>query len=392
MNAPNDNQLTLTVGAQRFEGWKSISIRLGLEQIAGTYDLSVTERWTDQTTDWVIPPGELCEVRIGDEPVISGYVDAVAVSYDASSHAIRVSGRDRTGDLVDCSAPTTAFSGQTFLQIAEKLLAPYGIAIHDETVSGRKLTTKQKKAGKKGSPVAKPRVGSALPKTATQAGESVFKTLEKLARSEGLLLVSDGEGGLLITRAGAGGECPTVLEFGKNILRSNFEHSHANLYSEITVKSQASAAGSGQFDVTHAAPKAVVQRGKGAKTGNSQIARYRPLLIVAETQADARRCQQRAQWEASNREAKARRIKLTVQGWRQPTGELWRINQLVRVRCPWMRVDESWLIAAIGFQLDEGGSLTELTLVDRRAFDLLPEIPAPAAGAGNASKFKVVGK
>lgn len=387
----NHNLLTLKVGGQLYAGWKSVNIRLGLEQIAGTYDLSITERWPSQPTEWSIPPGELCEILIGDETVISGYVDAVAVNYDDNSHEIRVTGRDRTGDLVDCSAPSTAFSGLTFVQIAEKLTAPYGIALYDETVAGRKLTTKQKKAGKKGTPIKKARVGSALPKCATQNGESVFKTLEKLARSEGVLLVSDGEGGLLITRAGMAGSSTTVLKFGENILRASFEHSHANLYSEITVKGQAAAAGAGKFDVTHASPKGSVRRSGGAKTGNSQIARYRPLVLVAETQADAKRCQQRAEWEASNREAKARKITLTVQGWRQNSGELWSINQRVRVVCPWMRVDEWWLIAGVSFRLDEGGSLTELTLVGEKAFDMLPEIPDPAGGAA-AGKFKVVGK
>jgi prophage tail gpP-like protein len=179
-----------------------------------------------------------------------------------------------------------------------------------------------------------------------------------------------------------------VLKLGENILRAQFERSHANLYSDITVKGQAAAADAGKFDLAYAHPKGSVSRSKGAKTGNSQIARYRPLIVVAETQADGKRCQQRAEWEAANREAKARKITVTVQGWRQERGELWRINQRVKVVCPWMRVDEWWLIAGVSFRLDEGGSLTELTLVGEKAFDLLPEIPEPQGGV-TAGKFKV---
>lgn len=390
MSEAKDTLLTLKVGGKIYGGWKSVNVRQALEQIAGTFDLSITERWPNQPTEWSIPPGELCEIFIGDDPVIGGYVDAVAVSYDATSHNIRVSGRDRTGDLVDCSAPTTAFSGLRFAQIAEKLIAPYGITLVDETVGGKRLTVYDKKQGKKSTAPKRARVGAHVPKQATQCGESVFKTLEKIARSEGVLLVSDGEGGLLITRAGMGGDCSTALTFGQNILRASFESSHANLFSEITVKGQASAAGSGQFDVTHSAPKGVVKRAKVASVGNSQILRYRPMVLVAETQADAKRCQQRAEWEASNREAKARKISVTVQGWRQLDGDLWRINQRVRVTCPWMRVDEWWLVAAVAFSLDDGGSLTELTLVGQKAFDLLPEIPAVKQGAGG--KFNVAGK
>ena len=382
------NILTLKVGGKIYEGWKSVSVRTGIEQIAGTYELSITERWPNQPKDWSIPPGELCEIQIGDDTVISGYVDAVSVSYDASSHEIRVTGRDRTGDLVDCSAPSTAFSGLTFFDIAQKLTEPYDITVTDETVDGKKLTTKQKKAGKKGTPPKHKRVSGKLPKAATQNGESVFKTLEKLARVEAVLLVSDSEGGLLITRAGLGGSSDTVLEFGQNILRASFEHSHANLYSTITVKGQAAAADAGKFDVVHAQPVGTVERVQSAQTGNSQIARHRPLILVAETQADGKRCKDRAEWEASNREAKARKITLSVQGWRQKGGDIWRINQLVRVKCPWIRTDEQWLVSGVQFRLDESGSVTELSLVNKDAFDLLPEIPEPAVGVSDG-KYKL---
>lgn len=368
-----NDRLTLKVGGQIYGGWKAVSVRTGIEQLAGSFELAITERWPNQPRNWAIPPGELCQVEIGDDVIISGYVDAVAVSYDATSHEIKVTGRDRAGDLVDCSAPSTAFSGLTFEAIARRLAAPFGVGVVDETTGGKK-----------------PRVARKVPKQAVQNGETVFKTLEKLARTEGVLLVSDGRGGIIITRAGLGGDYDTVLEFGKNILRASSDHSHANLYSEITVKAQIAAASAAQYSVVEAHPKGTVRRAPGAVVGNSRITRFRPLIIVAETQADARRCQQRAEWEAGNREANARKVTITVQGWREDaTGELWRHNRRVRVKCPWMRIDEWWLIAAVTYKLDEGGTTAELSLVSEKAFDQLPEIPDPKRGA-LAGKFAVI--
>lgn len=366
--------LTLRVAGKVFSGWKSVQVRLGIEQVAGAYELGITERWPDQPDGWDIPPGESCEILVGDNTVISGYVDTVSVSYDATSHDIRVSGRDRTGDLVDCSAPSTAYSGLTFLQIATRLTEPFGIAVTDQTGGG-----------------------SRLPKFSVQNGESVFRTLEKLARSEGVLLVSDSNGGLLITRAGLAGDCSSVLRFGQNILRAQSDHTHASLYSSITVKGQAASAAASLFDVTNAHPAGAVTRDSAVASGGSRIGRHRPLILVAETQADSRRCRQRAEWEASNREARARRITVTVQGWRQQNGELWKINQRVRVVCPWMHTDEMWLIGGVTFRLDDGGSLADLHLVGEKSFDLLPEIPQPKAAAqqsedgdAGAGKFRVI--
>jgi len=370
-------QLTLRVGGMVYGGWKSVSVRTGIEQIAGIFELAITERWPNQPTQWAIPPGESCAVEYGDEVLITGYVDAVAVNYDASQHEIKVTGRDRTGDLVDCSAPSLAFSNLSLMQIAEKLCKPFGVTVIDETTAAVRP--------------GKPRAVKALPKQAVQNGETVHRALEKLARIEGVLLASDGLGGLIITRAGLAGQCDTVLEFGKNILAASFEHSHAALYSEITVKGQASAAAAAQYGVVDAQPKGVVKRSTLASTaGNSQINRYRPLIIVAETQADGRRCQNRAAWEAGNREAKARKVSVTVQGWRETAdGPLWRINKRVRVVCPWMRLDEWWVIAAIDYKLDESGTTAELSLVSAGALDVLPEIPAVKSGAGDAAKYQV---
>jgi prophage tail gpP-like protein len=388
----DSNLLTLRVGGQIYGGWKGINVRTSIEQLAGNFELALTERWPEQPVDWVIAPGEFCEILIGDDVVITGYVDVVSVTYDQGSHEIKVTGRDKAGDLVDCSAPTTAFAGQTLEQIAEALCKPFGITIFDETVSGKRLSTKQKKAGKKGTPPKKTRVSGKVPRQACQAGETVFRTLDKLARTEGVLFVSDREGGLVITRAGLGGECETVLQHGKNILQASFENSHAALFSEITVQGQVGAPGADRFDLVHAAPKGAVKRAPSSKTGNSQIGRYRPLIVVAETQADAARCQKRAEWEASNREAKARKVTVTVQGWREEaTGGLWEINKMVRIQCPWMRLDDWWLISSANFKLDEGGSTTVLQLVSRNAFDQLPEIQDPAGGAAQ-NRFNVLGK
>lgn len=387
-----NNIATLRVGGQVYGGWKSIIITTGIEQLAGKFELSITERWPEQPKNWEIRKGEACQVEIGDDIVITGYVDVVSVSYDAQRHDIKVTGRDRAGDLVDCSAPSTTFTGQTLLQVAEVLCKPFNIEVFDETVGGKKLTTKQKKAGKKGTPPKKVRVAGKVPKQACQNGETIFKTLDKMARNDGVLLVSDREGGLVITRAGMAGECETVLENGKNIKEGSLEDSAAALFSEITVKGQAAAPGANRFDVLNSAPKGHVARKGGAVTGNSQVTRYRPLIIIAEQQADAKRCQQRAEWEASSREAKARKVNITVQGWREPaTGELWEINKMVRVVCPWMRLDEWWLISTVSYKLDENGTTAALSLVSDKAFDQLPEIPDPTVGATEA-RYQVIKK
>jgi prophage tail gpP-like protein len=363
------DRLTLKVGGELFEGWKSVSINLGIDRIAGNFSLGLTERWPHNPRDWAIAPGEHCAVLIGDVPVISGYVDESNVSFDADKHDIQVTGRDRTGDLVDCSAPSAAYSGISFVEIARRLVKPYKIEINDEVG-----------------------IGGSIPKFSIQTGDTVFSTLEKLARQVGVLLVSDGLGGIKITRGGKSGQATDTLEVGQNVLAAEIKHSHAELYSSITVKGQASGASASEYDLSHAAAESSVERKEiGASRRMSGVDRHRPLVIVAETQADAARCRQRAEWEAGSREAKSKKISVTVQGWRQSDGQLWQINQTVQLVAPWLRADGRWLISELNYTLDETGTKTVLTLVGVKAFDSLPEIPASGSGGGGVNnKYKVI--
>ncbi|SPD73835.1 Mu-like prophage tail protein gpP (fragment) [uncultured Desulfobacterium sp.] len=66
---------------------------------------------------------------------------------------------------------------------------------------------------------------------------------------------------------------------------------------------------------------------------------------------------------------------VTVQGWRHKTG-LWEPNKLVRVVSRSLNLDGELLIVSATYGLDEGGTITDLDLCDRRAFELieLPEV------------------
>lgn len=388
------NKVSLEVGGVRYEGWKSVRIRHSIEQLAGVFSLELTERWPDQAAAWAIEPGNACTVKIGQDIMITGYVDVVQVKASPTEHSVSIEGRDKTGDLVDCSAPAREWVGLAFEQIAVDLCQPYGIEVNTQVDTGAG-GYKAKKPGKaKAGHVKAGTGGGKLPRKAANSGETVHKLLEKLGKIQGVLLVSDRVGGLMITRAGLDGRCTDALALGQNLKTLDYERSFANLFSEITVKGQSHGATSATSGVLSGAGRvkavATVKRPAstaGTTVANASVQRYRPLLIMAEDQADAKRCTDRAEWEAGTREAKSKKLMVKVQGWRQSDGSIWAINTLVRMKCPFVREDEDMLISAVEFSLDQqGGTLTSMTLYSPKAYDVLKEIPKPDAStkAGSA--------
>lgn len=340
------SELVLRIGGQDYAGWTRMSVRRSMQDLAGSFDLEVTERWLDSPAPRRIAPGDACQILIDGEPVITGYVDATPVDYDAGSHRISVQGRDRTGDLVDSSAPTLQWVGRSLAQMAEKLCKAFGIAVVDEAKASRAFTTY--KPGD---------------------GETVFETLDKGARFRGVLLTTDGEGRLVISRVGAA-RATDALELGRNILQASGSFDLRDCFSLYTVKGQ----GAGDLEESCAVL---------ARARDSRITRHRPIILMCDGPADNAAARDKAVWERNVRAGRSQSVNYTVLGWRQASGALWRPNLLVRVRDAYQHMDTDMLITDVVYSLDDGrGEVCELTVMPPVAFALKAE-PEPDAEAAD---------
>lgn len=341
--------VTLKVGGQLFEGWTTIEVAKGIKNPAGAFSLEYAERTDQPGAPRRIRSGDACEVLIGGQTVVTGWVDATNPAIDAGTRSMRVEGRDKAGDLVDCSALNTpgVWRGRTLIQIAADLTAPFGIAIS-----------------------ARADVGAPFKSFAVQQGETVWEALERLAQFRGLLAVSTPAGAVEFIRPGLTRAGFSLVQ-GENLLAASASHDARDRFSKYLLKGQS--AGDDEVNgEAAAAPSATVT--------DPAITRHRPLLVVAEDQATLASLAARAGWEASVRAARGEMVDLTVQGWRDPLGEIWRADLIVPVSAPWVDVEGDMLIADVTFGLSEGlGSTTTLTCAPPAAYR--PEPPAPGAAS-----------
>jgi prophage tail gpP-like protein len=334
------------VGDSRFGGWTQVRIRRGIEQIAGDFTLTVTEKWPGQWSVRRIKRGDACRVEVDGETLITGFVDDWCPGYDDSDHWVRISGRDQTGDLVDCSAIHKGghWRGVGLTQIVSDLAQPFGIAVRAETD-----------------------VGGPFRDFAIQEGETVFEAMSRAAGMRGVLLVSDGAGGLVITRAGTT-PASIRLERGKNIKGAEGEFSFRDRYSSYVVKGQRRGTDDdvGAPELLSSVSGSVIDDG---------VKRHRPLVILAEDQGNAADFTRRAAWERNVRLGRSIRSRVTVQGWREQghTGPLWAPNRIVHITDDWQGLNDDLLIAAVELSLDDRGTVADLELTHPAAFELLPE-------------------
>lgn len=346
------DSITLSAGGNIYSGWTRVSVTRSLEAMAGTFDLELTYKYQGDEERYQafmapIKQGEPCVVKIGEDTILTGYVDDWVPSYDDSTVIIAVSGRDKTADLIDCSIehPSGQFVNQTLGQIATTVCQPFGINVVIETD-----------------------VGAAFERVQIEQGETPHELLTRLARQRGVLLTTNGMGDLVITRASTV-KAGVSLILGENIKAGRGRFSWRDRFSQFTVKASGAAFGSWDTNSSGAIG------GFKATVTDDEISRYRPLIIVNDEITTAAGAARRGQWERQRSIARSNSAEYTVVGWRNPnTGKIWTINERVPVKDEIFGIDEELLIAAVMYDEGEAGRIAVLSVVRPDAFD----IPAQA--------------
>lgn len=344
----------LLISGQLYAGWDQVGISRAMDAAAGTFSLSVTDRWSAGSKPWPIRAGDACEVRVGGETVISGYVDMVRPSYSAASRTIQVQGRDKSADLVDCSAvhEPDEWRNLTMLRLAQILGQPFGVKASAEVD-----------------------VGAPIAAVKLQHGETAMEALVRHGRMRKVLVMPDGKGGILLTRAGAARRAAVELVQGENILSASGTIDWSERFSDYIVKGQSrfTFETDGE-DEAHATGSA----------SDPFVTRYRPLIIVTDTDTNVIAAEDRAAWEANTRVGKSAAATITVQGWRQTAGgSLWQPNMLVRVRSEWLQMDGEMLVRQVTFDKGAAGTTTQLEIVSPQAYEVEPPSKKKTKGGAN---------
>jgi len=347
----------LIVDGQRYGGWQKLRVRRSMQQIANSFEVTITEKWPGTEARRPITAGAECELALGGDRVIAGFVDDVNPSYDSESHSVTVAGRDRTGDLVDCSADGAQAKGKDLAQLAQRLCKPFDIPV---------------------AIAAGVNVGPKFDTWKPDEFATVYDILEQAARIRGVLLVSDGAGGLEITQASEQ-RANTELVLGENVLAASAQFSQRDVFSEYVILSQI--AGSDRFNREDAAQIA-------GRAAGDNVARHRPNRAKAEEPSDKTACRTRAKWKRNVHYGRSRQVQYTVAGWRDG-GDLWQPNRRVRIRDPFMGLDTAdadsdYLIADVEFTLDDEGTRTRLTAMPPEAF-ARKQVPEPGSEKDDAA-------
>lgn len=348
----NDNEVSLKVNGVKYKFWTSVSITSELNTIAPAFSVNAFSKSSLMIDG--LKSGRPVTVKIGEDTVLTGYIEQTPVSYSATSANVGIAGRSKTCDLIDCtvmvddpnvfyekpdtsnsnyvSCPqnaATEYKNVALETIIAQLIMPYGIKLVNET---KPLTKKRNFSAKH--------------------EDTVLKALQNLTSTENLLFYGNEKGDLVVTEKGKL-TADDALVLGQNILTGDASFDASKIYKYYRAVGQ--------------------DKGVTGKTGHAaschnytavddNVSRTRLLTKKVQGAADTAKCKVTAEGDRDYNHDQYFKITYKVQGWRQSTGKLWKINSLVDIKDDFLGIDtqrsQKFLITRVVFNLTENEGMT----------------------------------
>jgi prophage tail gpP-like protein len=347
MTAPAPDELTLMVNGRAWTGWTGVRLTRGVERMPSDFEVEVTEKYPLDAAAIDISPGQTCAVKLGEDLVLTGYVDRYTAEVSPEEHRITISGRSKSEDMVDCSAErvTGQFSSTTLSQLATDLAAPYGISVKALAQSD-----------------------FALSQFNVSLTESAWDILERVSRYSGVVVYDDTDGSIIIATVGQTSAASGFVQ-GENVQSGSVAFTMDQRFATYIAVPMAV----DNFKGISAAGGLVAN---GKKATDPDVRAGRQLVIISEqvTSSDPNFAQTRANWEKARRYGRSKSIKVVCDSWRDSAGKLWTPNTLAPVRMPALKLPSAtWLVSEVTYTKSlSGGTTAEVVLMPPQAFSPEP--------------------
>ena len=322
----NDNEVSLTIGGSVFINWTSFSITTELNTISPAFSAGIV------TTTGALKPnvkiGDDVQVRIGKNIVLTGYIEQTPVSDDPNISYEKPN--TSNSNYVSCPQnAATEYKNVALETIIAQLIMPYGIKLVNET---KPLTKKRNFSAKH--------------------EDTVLKALQNLTSTENLLFYGNEKGDLVVTEKGKL-TADDALVLGQNILTGDASFDASKIYKYYRAVGQ-------DKGVTGKTGHAASSHNYTAVDDN--VSRTRLLTKKVQGAADTAKCKVTAEGDRDYNRDQYFKITYKVQGWRQSTGKLWKINSLVDIKDDFLDIDtqksQKFLITRVVFNLTENEGMT----------------------------------
>ena len=332
------NEVSLKIENELFRFWRTINISRSIDSF-DTIGFTAPFEIENEEFREIFRPFSFKNIslNIGGEVLFKGTMLTPTPQVDANSKTISVSGYSLPGVLNDCTLPASAFplefEGQGLKDISKTIASYFGLGVE--------FTDQQ---------------GPVFDKVAVEPSEKPFQFLGKLARQRNFVISSTKDGELLFQRSVNRGRPVARLSQGvAPLLSVTPTFKSQEYYSHLTGLAPATAGiGGSQHTVENSRLKGII----------------RPFTFKANdtTSGDVKAA---VEAKIGRMFANAASYTITLVGWRNSKGELWKPNTTITLIAPNAMIfsEYEFIIRKVTLKKAPKSETTELQLVMPGAFD-----------------------
>lgn len=363
--------ITLEVAGTVYEGFTTAQLDVRLDRLQNEFTFGATSGGPEDEGGLPFVQGQSCRILIDGEQQFSGFIEKCNVAGHGKEHSIEIQGRDRVADLVDSQIGQLEPFGSpiTIKEISEAVIA------HLE-IEGLDVTD-----------LVKPKPFSdASDLQAPEIGDNAFLFLQSLYAKRQVMMSSDGFGRLAIISGEGQPVSDRIIhrrnDIENNVLQYAMGFDGSDEFFKYVAITQGSPSTGGFFGGQTDESLSDVF----AETLNEHSRAGRQKVVTVETAMSAADAQRLTDWHAKMDRIKSRTYSVTMDGFRGPSGDLWRLNTIPHVIDEYAGIDGGRLISSIVFtQTAKGqGTTSVLGLVERDAFTT--SLAEPERGKKKAGK------
>lgn len=303
-------EISLRIKDTLYMGWENVRITKSMQSIAHTFSMSI---FNGDGVD--ITQNDLITILKDGEPFLTGYADVINLSISDKKKPLRISGRSKAMDLIDCDIETNKqYSGLTALQIIDDLIKPFAITAS----SGLSM--------------------EAIGEFNTRVGETYFNAINRICKQTNILPISDNLGNIVLIK-NEDKRSSTVLK-DADFKDLNFTQKFNRRYSQYTYKKETAI-----VDVLD------------AKLTDNVFNRFRPFVGV---NTDDKTNEDLANWQKNNDESRSISLNGKVIGWDLDINTIAKLETEV--------VNNTFLIKDIAYSKTESGTVSDVVFVGKNLF------------------------
>ena len=345
--------LTLEVNGTEFSNFTTASAAISMSQFVNVFSFGAE---SEEPQGFPVQVGDKVRVLVDEQPVITGFVEAIDGEHSAGSRSISILGSSKTVDIIDTTMPQINFATPiSFNALISLILLEAGIfnQLVETEVSGLE--------GFKESEIIQ-----------VKQSQSVFSVLEQYARKRQVFLRTNRNGNITVTRNSGtdGGLRLTSLIKGddNNVKSARVTIDHKDRYNQYIAVSQKNPTSFNTLGEDPGPSDASNQRGE---VTDDDIRTGRTLIFTAENATDNDGLAQRAIWESNVRRARSLIYTAVVTVHSERPNQPWQVNQLIRVVDQFEGINALMLVDEITFNFSvTDGETTTLRCVAPDAYTL----------------------